>query len=195
MLTFWINIWFDGEYDNVWLCYSLFQFGWKNLEYLIQFSNKNYANRKLASKKQNLECKCVLQESCKTVRRWQEIYSTCQGRSLRWRLTAIVSPHLIPFWLNLALWVFIDCWFGQVRTLPYHCKLLQNLHADFVQTQLISKQQLHSLTAIKAWRHCQPKTYVTDILVTRRNLHRNRLHGEDYSHLGKASLHLVSSCR
>ena len=30
-----------------------------------------YANNKTASKKQNLEHTCSLQESCKTLRRWQ----------------------------------------------------------------------------------------------------------------------------
>jgi len=30
-----------------------------------------YTKRKIASKKKNLEHKCILQESCKTVRRWQ----------------------------------------------------------------------------------------------------------------------------
>ena len=32
---------------------------------------KIYTKRKIVSKKQNLEHKCILQESCKTVRRWQ----------------------------------------------------------------------------------------------------------------------------
>jgi len=38
-------------------------------------------------KKQNLEHKCILQERILENRETlAEIYSTCQGRSLRWRL-------------------------------------------------------------------------------------------------------------
>ena len=32
---------------------------------------KIYTKRKIAPKKQNLEHKCILQESCKTMGRWQ----------------------------------------------------------------------------------------------------------------------------
>ena len=35
--------------------------------------------RKLASKKQNLKHKCILQESCKTVRRWQRYILLVRG--------------------------------------------------------------------------------------------------------------------
>ena len=38
--------------------------------------------------------KCVLQESCKTVRRWQ-IYSARQGRSLRRRLENCLSVSIL----------------------------------------------------------------------------------------------------
>mgnify|MGYP000045936214 CR=1 FL=1 len=43
------------------------------------------AKRKIAYKKQTLEHKCVLQESCKTVRRWQRSILLVNGRSLRRR--------------------------------------------------------------------------------------------------------------
>jgi len=46
---------------------------------------KIYTKRKIVYKKRNLELICILQESCK-VETLTEIYSTCQGRSLRWRL-------------------------------------------------------------------------------------------------------------
>ena len=53
---------------------------------------KIYTKRKIASKKQNLEHKCVLHESCKTVRS-----SACQGRSLRRRLGDCVYFRFFPF--------------------------------------------------------------------------------------------------
>ena len=40
---------------------------------------KIYAKRKIAYKKQNLEHNCVLQESCKTVRRWQRSILLVKG--------------------------------------------------------------------------------------------------------------------
>jgi len=40
---------------------------------------KIYTERKIASKKQNLEHKCILQESCKTVRRWQRSIMLVKG--------------------------------------------------------------------------------------------------------------------
>jgi len=43
---------------------------------------------KIASKKQNIEHKCILQESCETL---AEIYSVCQGRSLRRRLMTMMT--------------------------------------------------------------------------------------------------------
>jgi len=38
-----------------------------------------YTKSKIASKKQNLEHKCILQESCKTVRRWQRYILLVKG--------------------------------------------------------------------------------------------------------------------
>ena len=38
-----------------------------------------YTKRKIASKKKNLEHKCILQESCKTVRRWQRSILMVRG--------------------------------------------------------------------------------------------------------------------
>ena len=40
---------------------------------------KIYTKRKIASKKQNVEHKCILQESCKTVRRWQRYILLVKG--------------------------------------------------------------------------------------------------------------------
>ena len=39
----------------------------------------SHRKRKIASKKQNLEHKCILQESCKTVRRWQRSILLVKG--------------------------------------------------------------------------------------------------------------------
>jgi len=43
--------------------------------------------RKRASKKKNLEHKCISQESCKNRETLAKVSSTCQGRSLRMRLS------------------------------------------------------------------------------------------------------------
>ena len=40
---------------------------------------KIYSKRKLASKKQNLEHRCINQESCKTVCRWQRSILLVKG--------------------------------------------------------------------------------------------------------------------
>ena len=40
---------------------------------------KIYTKRKIAYKKQNLEQNCVLQESCKTVRRWKRSILVVKG--------------------------------------------------------------------------------------------------------------------
>ena len=40
---------------------------------------KIYTKWKIASKKQNLEHKCILQECCKTVRRWQRSILRVKG--------------------------------------------------------------------------------------------------------------------
>ena len=40
---------------------------------------KIYTKRKIASKKQTLEHKCILQESCKTMRRWQRSILLVKG--------------------------------------------------------------------------------------------------------------------
>ena len=60
---------------------------------------KIYTKRKIASKKQNLEHKCVLHESCKTVRS-----SACQGRSLRRRLRDwVIGFTFVSFLLFILL--------------------------------------------------------------------------------------------
>ena len=42
-------------------------------------SQQIYTKRKIAYKKQNIEDNCVLQESCKTVRRLQRFYLLVKG--------------------------------------------------------------------------------------------------------------------
>jgi len=45
----------------------------------FDITTKDMYNKKIASKKQNLEHKCILQGSCKAVRRWQRSILLVKG--------------------------------------------------------------------------------------------------------------------
>ena len=63
---------------------------------------KIYTKRKVTYKKENLEHNCVLQESCKTVRRWQRSVllvkgGHCVGDWLKWsKFTKPFFEFLLP---------------------------------------------------------------------------------------------------
>ena len=63
---------------------------------------KIYSKRKIASKMQNLEHKCVLQESCKTVRLWQRFILLVKGAHCVGDCEPLcISGISHPFTLNL----------------------------------------------------------------------------------------------
>ena len=60
----------------------------------------SHRKRKIASKKQNLEHKCILQDSCKTVKRWQRSILLVRGDhcvgDCVWNCSVIHSAFHVP---------------------------------------------------------------------------------------------------